>query len=364
MIDPAALHDTLAPHVGADVPGAVALVARGPEVHVEAVGHLAAGGPPMPRDAIVRISSMTKPVVAAAALLLVDQGVLTLDGPLDDLLPELADRRVLRAVGAELDDTVPARRPLTLRDVLTSRTGHGFVLAPPGTHPVQRAMDELGVAPGPPGATPRPGPDEWLRRLGTLPLLSQPGERWHYDTPFDVLGVLLARAAGRSLPALLDERVFGPLGMTDTGFHVPAAALPRFATAYAPDGTVTDDPATGAWSREPDFPSGAGGLVSTADDWFAFTEMLRAGRLLRRDTVTRMTSDQLDPGQADGVFLAIGQGWGFGLAVGPQPGRYGWDGGLGTSWATDHTGTGVLLTQVQWDEGGPHPVFGDFWAAW
>lgn len=364
MIEPAALHDVLAPHVGPDdVPGLVALVARGDEVHVEVAGRLAVGGPPMTRDAIVRISSMTKPVVAAAALLLVEDGTLGLDEPVDDLLPELAGRRVLRSIDAQLDDTVPAHRPLSLRDLLTSRMGLGFVLAGPGTHPIQRAMDELGVAPGPPG-TPLPEPAEWLRRIGTLPLLAQPGQGWQYGTALDVLGVLLARAADRPLPELLAERILTPLGMRDTGFHVPPAAQHRFATLYAPAPVVADDPVAGAWSHEPVFPSGAGGLVSTVDDVFAFSEMLRTGTLLRRESVARMTTDQLDPGQADGVFLAHGQGWGFGLATGPQPGRYGWDGGLGTTWATDPTGTGILLTQVMWDERGPHPVYGDFWAAW
>ncbi len=364
MIDPAALHDVLAPHVRPDdVPGLVALVARGEEVHVEVAGRLAVDGPPMTRDAIVRISSMTKPVVAAAALLLVEDGTLELDAPVDRFLPELAGRRVLRTVDADLDDTVPAHRPLSLRDLLTSRMGLGIVLAPPGTHPIQRAMDDLGVAPGPPG-TPLPEPDEWLRRIGTLPLLAQPGRGWQYGTALDVAGVLLARASGRSLPDLLAERIFLPLGMHDTGFHVPEAERHRFAPLYNPGPVLADDPATGAWSREPAFPSGAGGLVSTVDDVFAFTEMLRAGTLLRRESVARMTTDQLDPGQADGVFLAGGQGWGLGLATGPQPGRYGWDGGLGTTWATDPTGTGILLTQVAWDERGPHPVYGDFWAAW
>lgn len=365
MIDPAALHDVLAPHVGPDeVPGVVALVAAEDTVHVEALGRRALDGPPMTRDTIVRISSMTKPVTAVAALLLVADGLLTLDGSLDRLLPELADRRVLRSIDADLDDTVPAHRPLTLRDLLTSRMGLGTILAAPGTHPVQSAMDARGLTPGPPGDVELPAPDEWLRRLGELPLLSQPGERWHYDLPFDVLGALLARAAEQPLPALLAERVFAPLGLRDTGFHVPAGSMPRFATAYAPGPVVTDEPATGAWSREPAFPSGAGGLVSTADDFFAFSEALRTGRLLPPATVARMTSDQLGPGQADGVILGPGQGWGFGVGTGPQLGRYGWAGGLGTMWGTDPTGTAVLLTQLRFDEKGPHPLFADFWAAW
>lgn len=352
----------LAEHVDSgEVPGLVALVAHDDEVRVEAYGRLHVDGPPVERDSIFRISSMTKPVVAAAALLLVGDGLLDLDEPVDRLLPELADRRVLRRLDAELDDTVPARRAITVHDLLTFRLGFGLVLAAPGEHPIQRAVDDLGLAQGAPGAQTPPEADEWLRRFATLPLLHQPGERWMYGTGSDVLGVLLARAAGVPLPDLLRQRVFAPLGMRDTGFHVPAAEIHRLATMYRPGGAVSDDPATGAWSRPPAFAQGAGGLVSTVDDYLAFSEALRVGDLLPRAAVAEMTRDQLDPGQADGVFLPDGFGWGLGLAV-RRDGRYGWEGGLGTSWNT-HPGTGVtgiLLTQVEWSDG-PTPVWSHFW---
>ena len=350
------LRDTLAPHVDpGEIPGLVALVSDGDDVQVEALGRLRVDGPPVRRDSIFRISSMTKPVVAAAALLLVADGALGLDEPVDRLLPELADRRVLTAIDADLDDTVPAHRAITVRDLLTFRLGMGLIAAPPGTYPVQRAMDDLSLAQGAPGAQVPPEPDEWLRRLGTLPLLHQPGERWMYSTGSDVLGVLLARASGRSLPDLLAERIFDPLGMRDTGFHVPAASIDRFATMYRPGPEVADDPATGCWSREPAFPSGAGGLVSTVDDFHAFSEMLRRGGagLLTPEAVAQMTTDQLEPGQSDGIFLSDGEGWGFGVSTGPEPGRYGWDGGLGSCWYTGARATGILLTQVQWTTGPP-----------
>ncbi|MHA6780324.1 serine hydrolase domain-containing protein [Pseudonocardia saturnea] len=350
------LRAMLAPHVDSgEIPGLVALVSDGDGVRAEALGRLRVDGPPVERDSIFRISSMTKPVVAAAALLLVDDGVLGLDEPVDRLLPELADRRVLTAIDADLDDTVPAHRPITVRDLLTFRMGMGLITAPPGTYPVQRAMDDLDLAQGAPGAQVPPEPDEWLRRLGTLPLLHQPGERWMYSTGSDVLGVLLARASGRPLPDLLAERIFTPLGMRDTGFHVPIASIDRFATMYRPGLEVADDPATGHWSREPAFPSGAGGLVSTVDDFHAFSEMLRRGGtgLLAPDAVAQMTTDQLEPGQSDGIFLSDGEGWGFGVSTGPKPGRYGWDGGLGSSWYTGPGATGILLTQVQWTMGPP-----------
>jgi CubicO group peptidase (beta-lactamase class C family) len=362
------LHDTLAPHVDSgEIPAVVALVARGGDVQVEALGRLHDGGPPVARDTVFRISSMTKPVVAVAAMQLVAEGVVDLDDPVDGLLPELAHRRVLTSLDAPLDDTLPAERPITVLDLLTFRMGMGLVLAPPGTYPVQRAMDELQLAQGAPGTQVPPEPDEWMRRLGTLPLLHQPGERWMYSTGSDVLGVLVARAAARPLGDVLRERIFTPLGMRDTGFSVPAASMGRFVTAYVPgDGgrTVSDDPATGSWSREPAFPSGAGGLVSTVDDYLAFTEMLRTGggEILPPSAVREMTRDHLGPGQSDGILLSDGEGWGLGLAVDAVRGRHGWDGGLGTSWYSYPDVTGILLTQVAWTVG-PPAIRADFWAA-
>src|SRR3954467_13564145 len=154
------------------------------------------GGEPMRRDPLFRIASMTKPIAAAAAMILVEECTLRLDDPVDELLPELANRQVLRTIDADLDDTVPARRSITVRDLLTLRMGFGFVFAP-SPLPIEQAASELGVMPGPPNPQRLPPPDEWLRRLGTLPLMRQPGERWMYPTGFSVLGVLLARAAGQ-----------------------------------------------------------------------------------------------------------------------------------------------------------------------
>ncbi len=356
------LHDVLAPHVeSGEIPGLVGLVARDGSVHVEAIGRRYVDGPPITRDSIFRISSMTKPIVAVATLQLVEQGALALDEPVDRLLPELVDRRVLTAVDAELDDTVPADRPITVRDLLTFRLGYGMIMADPDTHPILRAMNDLGLAQGPPGAQTPPAPDEWIRRLGTLPLLHQPGGRWTYNTGSDVLGVLVARAAGAPLAAGLHERVFAPLGMRDTGFHVPAAGLDRLVTAYGAGPVPFDEPATGYWSREPAFPPGACGLVSTVDDYLAFSEMLRLGGsgILSPESVAQMTIDQLGPGQSDPMFLGDG-GWGFGVTVDET--GYGWAGGLGTSWSTGPGGTGILLTQVDW-MAGPPAVVGDFWTA-
>jgi CubicO group peptidase (beta-lactamase class C family) len=367
------LHDVMAGYVErGEVAGVVTLVDHRGRVEVDAVGALELGGDvPMARDTVFRISSMTKPVAAVAALLLVEEGRLGLDDPVDDLLPELADRRVVTRPDAPVDATGPAHRPVSLRDLLTLRLGFGFVLAP-GPHPAFDAAVAAGVAPGPPDpARPLP-PDEWLRRFGTLPLLQQPGTAWMYDTAFSVLGVLLARAAGRPLPEVLHERIFGPLGMTDTGFVVPDAAADRLAAAYVPapgtDGglVLLDDPAGSAWRRAPAFPDAANGLVSTVDDYLAFARtLLRPGALLAPATVELMTTDQLtgDQRTAAAPFLD-GRGWGLGVSVGVEPGRFGWDGGLGSSWSVDPARdlTAVLMTQ-RMDTPEPFGLRADFWSA-
>ncbi len=207
-----------------DVPGLVTLVSRRGEVHVDAIG--ATGSrrqSPMRRDTIFRISSMTKPITAVAAMILVEECKLRLDEPVDRLLPELADRTVLKRLDGPLDETVPAHRPITVRDLLTFRMGFGQMMAPPDAYPILQAANEQQIGMGPPSPATTPAPDEWMRRLGTLPLMHQPGERWMYNTGSDVLGVLIARAAGQPLETFLRERIFAPLGMKDTGFSVPAA---------------------------------------------------------------------------------------------------------------------------------------------
>lgn len=386
------LHDVLARQVdGGSVPGLVALVARRGAVHVEALGSLAApgaaggGGGPVQRDSIFRVSSMTKPVTAVAALTMVEECLVRLDDPVDDLLPELADRRVLARPDGPLDDTVPAHRSITLRDLLTFTLGYGIVLAPPGAYPIQDALLRA-RAYGPPDPVAMPPPDEWLRGVGALPLVHQPGEQWLYNTGSEVLGVLLARATGRALLTVLRERVLDPLGMADTGFHVPAGSLARLTTHYAPDPATGRphvlDPSDGAWSRPPAFPSAASGLVSTVDDFLAFGRMLLdggrhpGGRVLARPTVRAMVSDQLTPAQRAASRWMPGffenNGWGFGVSVVTRrssgtagPGAFGWDGGLGSSWLCDPAEdlVGVLLTSSAWTSPVPPPVCADFWTA-
>jgi len=365
------------------VVGLAWLVARRGEVHVGSAGTLdAAGLVPAGQDSIFRISSMTKPVTAVAALLLVEECTLRLDDPVDDLLPELADRQLMVRSDGPLEDTVAARRPITVRDVLTFRMGLGMDFTATGGQPVLDAMAALELGSGPPAPAGPPAPDEWMRRLGTLPLSHQPGERWLYHTSADVLGVLVARAAGQPLEAFLAERVFEPLGMVDTGFACPVADLGRFGPCFWTDAGTgrrqVYDPTEGQWSRPPAFPSGGHGLVSTVTDYLAFADMLRSGgragalRLLSRSSVEAMTMNHLTAEHlaAGGPDSSGALGWGFGVGVqvrrtGPtrSAGTYGWDGGLGTSWANDPAEDliGLLLTNETWSSPAPPPVCSDFW---
>jgi CubicO group peptidase (beta-lactamase class C family) len=377
------MHDTMAAYVErGDVPGMVTLIARRDDVRVDVIGTKAFGGGPMGRDTIFRIASMTKLVAAVAAMILVEECALRLDDPVDALLPELSSRRVLRSIDSDLDDTVPAGRPITLRDLLTLRMGIGAIFAPPGQYPIQRAMDERGLSSGP--ELPALPPDEWMRRLGEIPLVHQPGEGWMYDTGSDVLGVLISRATGRSLEEFFQERIFIPLGMNDTGFRVPEANLDRLADCYGADPEtgmleVFDAAGNSTWGHPPVFESGAGGLVSTVDDYLAFLRMLLGGgayggeRVLCRPSVELMTTDHLTSEQkSDGeILLGDGIGWGFGMSVvsGRRgfafPGAFGWDGGYTTSGHADpgEEMVGILMTQRVAGNEVSGMIHGDFWTS-
>ncbi|MEU4397278.1 serine hydrolase domain-containing protein [Micromonospora orduensis] len=374
------VRDLLERHVDSGfVPGLVMVLARRGEVHVEARGTLAFQGAgsevPMAGDTIVRLGSMSKPIVAACAMTLVEDCTLRLDDPVDDLLPELADMRVLGDPTRPLDETVPATRPITLRDMLTFTMGTGTVLAERGTAPIADALDSIG----------EPHLDEWVRRLGALPLVHQPGERWMYHTAADATGALIARATGKSFGEALRERICDPLGMKDTGFSVSADRLDRFATSYhrdsAPSGeAVVEDLPDGAFSRPATFESGGGGLVSTADDYLAFASALLAGgthrgeRVLSRASVALMTTDHLTPEQKaisgfwPGYFDSMG--WGFGMSVitrcrriGPSVGSYGWPGFYGTAWYNDPAEDMTALVVMQRAHMGDQtlPMWSDFW---
>ncbi|MFF5705948.1 serine hydrolase domain-containing protein [Streptomyces sp. NPDC012794] len=385
------LRDVLARHVDSgSVPGVVALLSRGDETHVEAIGTTHHdGGAPMRRDTIFRMASTSKPVTMAPVMALLDECRLRLDDLVQEWLPELADRQVLRRTDGPLDETVPAKRPITVRDLVTSTFGLGVDLSTIGS-PVQVALQEKAVFSQ--GVVPAPERDEWMRRLGELPLMYQPGEHWGYHLSHDVLGVLVSRVTGKPFETVLRERVLDPLGMEDTGFHVPAGKIDRLPPCYAPDPRsgefmVWDEAADGRYSRAPLFQSGGGGLVSTVDDYHAYFRMLLNrgkhgdARILSRPAVELMTTSHLTPEQESArsalargaVHVSFGQGqqggWGLGMAVRTYRGDYapvgqfGWDGGTGTSAYADPVNglTGILLMQVGLSTPAPARVIHDFW---
>jgi CubicO group peptidase (beta-lactamase class C family) len=353
-------------------PGCVWLVARGEDVVIDAAGVSAIGGNrPMTRDTIFRIASMTKPITAVAVMMLVEDGKLGLDENVERLLPELANRRVLRAISSPLDDTVPARSSITVRQLMDFTFGFGLVFDP--TLPVNKAAEAHHLVLGPPVPMTPHAPDEWMRRFGELPLMYHPGERWLYNAGSLILGVLVRRASGMNFETFVEERITAPLGMRDTAFFVPPDKLERFAGC----GVFTDpttgqatrmdaDGAQSAYAAPPVFPSGAGGLCSTVDDYLAFARLLQVGgehrgrRLLRAESVRAVTTNQLSPAQrtasANSLFPGFFDvhGWGYGVrvqvapdAIASTPGAYGWFGGFGTSWFNDPNGdrTSIVLTQ-------------------
>jgi CubicO group peptidase (beta-lactamase class C family) len=352
------LHDAMAARIEkGELPGLVTLIARDDDVRVDTIGTTALGGDgPMRRDTIFRIASMTKPILAAATMMLVEDGTLAVDEPVERLLPELAGQTVLRHVDGPLDDTVAAARPITTRDLLTFRMGFGLITEPTfdPPFPIVKAADRLQLVMGAPDPRTPHDPDRWIELFGTLPLMYQPGERWQYNAAALVLGALVARADGSPLEAFLRSRIFEPLGMSDTGFSMPADDAGRLPSQYNTDfqsGELGLDTLTGPdlWTRPPAFPSGAGGLLSTVDDYLAFARLLlNKGvdgdrRLLAEGSVELMTTNHLTADQiAGGGPLLSGSGWGFGMAVtvapddvSPIPGRYGWAGGHGTTWFND-----------------------------
>jgi CubicO group peptidase (beta-lactamase class C family) len=331
-----------------DVPGAAGLVDRDGQLELAAAGDMA-------DDSIARVASITKPITAAALMLLVEEGLVALEDPLARWLPELASPSVVRTPESPVDDVVPAARPITVEDVLTSRAGWGF----PSDFSLPAVLELFQRLPV---FAPPLDPDEWVATLAEVPLLRQPGDAWLYNTCSDVQGVLIARVSGRPLPELLAERIFEPLGMEDTAFFVPSEKQPRLAPFHGFEQMPID---ADLWNAPPRFPSGAGGLVSTLADWHRFGRMLLAdgADLLSPESVRAMTTDHLTVAQREASTLFLeGAGWGFGGAVEPD-GRYGWVGGTGTTAHADRaSGTvGVLLTQQQMPGPTPTPVMREFW---
>src|ERR1700733_13774823 len=405
----AALDAALARHTASGaVPGLVALVARGGQVHVTSAGHKAIGdAAPVGRDAIFRIASLTKPITGVAAMLLIEDGAMALSDPVERWLPELGGRWVLRSPEAELSDTVPAKRPITVEDVLSFRLGFGNVFTPEPLPIVQAAEGELKLRTlGPPWPPTPHDPDQWIAALGSLPLIDQPGERFRYNTGAMVAGVLIERVTGAPFAEVLSKRVFEPLGMTDTAFCVPADRLGRFTTMYAPrvaaaaygasgdaagppeaisdevnrgDLALIDRP-DGWYAAPPALPDGGSALVSTIDDLGAFAAMLAAdgGGLLSEESVALMLRDRTTArDRAENPwFFGDHLGWGLAMSVpaagvdpdsapAGMPRGYGWEGGSGTAWRNDpSTGlTAILLPQRMVTSPEPTEVARDFWSA-
>jgi CubicO group peptidase (beta-lactamase class C family) len=314
---------------------------------------------PMRRDTIFAMASMTKPITAVATMMLIEEGKLRLDEPVDRLLPELANRMVLVDPAGPLTNVRPTPRPITVRDLLTYRIGIGVTAYAglPDDAPISKAFAELSK----PGDT----ADQFMAKLGALPLVYAPGERFMYNTPSTVLGVLIARASGMPLDQFLETRIFRPLGIKDTAFFVPPAKRGRLATVYAADAQGKLVPA-GRQAPEtvPVFPNAAGGLYSTADDYMRFARMLLnkgeldGVRILSRPGVEMMTRDYLTDEAPLSFFISKGffssAGFGYGLQVenkqtgyGPSPGSFWWQGATGVSWTADPKEQMIYVNLIQ-----------------
>ena len=342
--------------------GAIVLIARRGEVaYLQTFGRLnARADKPMPQDAIFRIHSMTKPITTAAALLLYDEGKFKLDDPVSTYLPEL---KGLRVYAGKNDETVEAKRQMTIRDLMRHTSGLTYGM-PNGT-----AVDKMYVAKG------IDGPDlslaEMVATLGKLPLQDQPGTRFHYSIATDVLARLIEVLSVKPIDEFLQDRIFRPLDMRDTGFIVPDEKLSRFAASHrsVDKGVleVVDDPATSRYRTRRKYLSGGGGLVSTARDYAQFCQMLLNGgelqgvRLLRSETVKEMTRNQLPiealPMRLSG-FPLPGTGFGLGVSVrldtrsstpDPAAGEFGWNGAASTYFgvAPNSEMVVIVLQQVE-----------------
>jgi CubicO group peptidase (beta-lactamase class C family) len=330
-------------------PGIVAGLRQGSEVEVFATGVLAFGSSePMNADTPFRIASLSKILLGALSASLLADGVFGLEDPVDTWIPELASPRVLARPDGPLDETVPAERAITVHHLLTLTHGLGVIFE---ETPLSTAMLEAGVAAS--AIPPQISADEYLAALGRLPLAHQPGERWMYNMGCDILSALLPRITGQPMHELLQERIFGPAGMTATGFsgqHLPTEYM------GTPNGIIEYEDIKDVFEREPPFETLAGGLVSTVPDYLRFLTALADGRLIPENLRAAMTSDQLIPSQHEGaeLILAPGTSWGWSVGVvtegkkpGASVGSYGWTGGTGTSAFVDpsHDLVGVVFSQ-------------------
>jgi CubicO group peptidase (beta-lactamase class C family) len=347
------LRGLLTRHVEAGtMPGAVGVYA---DAEPFAVGSDAPDGVGLRPDAVFRIQSMTKVVTATAALRLVQDGVIALDDPVATWLPELSAPLALPHPDAPLEEARPARRPITVRHLLTNTSGYGMMTT---DSPLRAAMAAARVEAG---AEPVPlGAQEWLEALTALPLAFEPGEGWRYHHSFGILGILLGRVDAGTTDEVLRTTVFDPAGMTDTGFTVRSGEEHRLVAAHrrSPEGFVETEPAAAGFFVAPPYDVSHSELVSTAADFHAFLGALRDGRLIDPALVDELRRDQVPASaKADDSFFPgfwNDTGWGYGVSVvtgGVHRGRFGWSGGLGTDFFMDADGTAcIVMAQVELDD--------------
>lgn len=342
--------------------GAVTLVWQGGNIlQVNEIGHRdIEAGLPMQRDTVFRIASMSKPVTVAAAMTFVDEGTLSLRDPVARWLPELADMSVLTDPVGPLDRVVPARRPITIDDLMTHRSGLAYRFSVPG--PIGRAYERISM---------RQDSDHWLAELAQLPLVHQPGEQMTYSHSTDVLGIALSRIAGKPLHEVIAERITEPLKMVDTGFFLSASARRRAATMYTLDesGALNHDVMGPPPIMPPQFCQGGAGMWSTVDDYLTFARMLLAGgtvdgtRILSPESAALMRTDQLTDAQKRVPFLGmpfwLGRGFGLNLSVVTDPaqstqlfgpggvGTFSWPGAFGTWWQADPQADLIIIYLIQ-----------------
>ncbi len=349
-----------------DLSGFVTLTWRkGEELQFNALGHRnIESGAPMTRDTLFRIASMTKPITSVAALMLMEEGKLSLDDPISKWMPEFADMRVLKDAQGPVEDTYPAPRAITVEDLMTHRSGlaYGFTSIGPIAYAYQNALGDV--------LTNQMGPDAWLAALGKLPLSYPPGERFHYSHATDVLGFLVGRISGMAFRDFLFQRIFEPLGMIDTDFWVPHEKRARMAVMYRlkDDMSALEVAPFPLVDAPPAFCGGGGGLISTLDDYLKFARVLLGNgevdgvRLLKPETVTLMRTNRLTDAQRAIPFMGIpfwaGQGFGLGLSVitdaekqawmgAGTNGGFGWPGAFGTWWRGDPEEDMILIYLIQ-----------------
>lgn len=340
-------------------PGMVAMAAYPDRIEVHAAGYRdLANKLPMQRDTICRLASAGKVIAAVTAMVLVEDGRVGLDEPVDRWLPELANKRVVRDLYGPADDLVPAVRPTTLRHLLSMTNGLGSYFGRTGPAPVLETPAMRDLFSGQIRSS-----DELMAAVAKVPLLFQPGERWTYHYGIDIAGVLVERVYGERLHDFMQRRVCAPLGMTDTGYWLTPAQAQRFARCYrgGPGQGFVEVPDRAAdVTRPPPMDRGGGDLLSTADDMAKIGRLLLDGGagVLSKATIAEMVRDQVteEAKRNSPVFPGFWEAHGFGLGmcvarapnrVSQRPGRYGWFGFTGTALFADPNKNVALASLTQ-----------------